>query len=43
LLRHTTGVLARCGEEEFDARARIPDAAEQLFDAVHDAQATRRM
>ena len=43
LLRHLARVLARCSEEEVDASARIADAAEQVFDAVHGAQATRRM
>ena len=42
LLRHLARVLARCSEEEVDASARIADAAEQVFDAVHGAQATRR-
>ena len=41
LTRHATNVFARCSEEEFDALARIADAAQQVFDAVHDAQATR--
>jgi hypothetical protein len=42
LLRHVARVLAACSEEEFEARARIADAAEQVIDAVHGAQATRR-
>ena len=41
LLRHVPGGFARCGEEEFDARARIADLDEQVIEAVHGAQATR--
>ena len=40
LLRHVPGGFARCGEEEFDARARIADLDEQVIEAVHGAQAT---
>jgi hypothetical protein len=43
LTRHLARVLARCSEEEFDATTRFADAAEQFFDAVHGAQATRRV
>lgn len=39
---HAARVPAACPEEELIALARIADAAEQVFDAVHDAQATRR-
>ena len=42
LTRHAVRVLDRCREEEFVALARIADAAEQIFDAVHGANATRR-
>jgi hypothetical protein len=41
LTRYAANVFARCSEEEFDAVARIADAAQQVFDAVHGAQATR--
>ena len=41
LLRHAPRGRTRSGEEEFAARARIADAVEQVFDAVHGAQATR--
>lgn len=40
LTRHAADVFAGCGEEEFDALARIADAARQVFDAVHGAQRT---
>jgi len=35
LLRHVPRGLARCGEEEFDARTRIADSDEQVIEAVH--------
>jgi len=41
LARHAADVFAGCSEEEFDALARIADAAQQVFDAVHGAQRTR--
>ena len=41
LTRHAVRVLDGCREEEFVALARIADAAEQIFDAVHGANATR--
>jgi hypothetical protein len=40
LLRHVPRGFARCGEEEFAARARIADLDEQVIDAVHGLQAT---
>ena len=42
LPRHGLRILAGRAEEEFGELARIADAAEQVFDAVHGAQATRR-
>jgi hypothetical protein len=41
LPRHRRGLVARRGEEEFGALARVADAAKQFVDAVHGAQATR--
>jgi hypothetical protein len=41
LPRHGRGLVARRGEEEFGALARVADAAKQFVDAVHGAQATR--
>ena len=40
LTRYAANVFPGCSEEEFDARAGIADAAEQVFDAVHGTQAT---
>ena len=42
LTRHAVRVLDGCLEEEFVALASVADAAQQVFDAVHGANATRR-
>ncbi|HEY3075286.1 MAG TPA: hypothetical protein VGJ74_08945 [Burkholderiales bacterium] len=42
LTRHAVPVLDGRREEEFVALARIADAAQQIFDAVHGGNATRR-
>ena len=38
---HSSGLVTRRGEEEFGALARVADATQQFFEAVHGAQATR--
>ena len=40
LTGNAADVFAGCSEEEFDALARIADAAQQVFDAVHGVQRT---
>lgn len=41
LARHASRAGAGCIEEEFGALARIADATQQVFEAVHGAQGTR--
>ena len=42
LTRHAAHVRIGCREEEVAALVRVADATQQIFEAVHDAQATRR-